>query len=166
MREEFVEVLVKCKKNVGLAILSILLYALCAVTVLGGFAFGSFIAVLVGGVLGFCGALAGSKSSVEYEYTYCDKEIDVDVIYSQQKRKRVITLDVSKMEALVCMKADKFGEYKNRQFVTKDFSSKRAENLDNAYAMIYEGNIMYILEPGERLLNALSYVCPRKIFKN
>lgn len=166
MREEFVEVLVKCKKNIGLAFAMILLYTLCALAVLGGLAFGSFIAIIVGAVLGFCGYLAGSKSSIEYEYTYCDKEIDIDVIYSQQKRKSVMTLDIGKMEALVRMNGDKFGEYKNRQLLVKDFSSKKPENADAMYAMIYEGNIMYILEPGERLLNALSYVCPRKIFKN
>ena len=166
MREEFVEVLVKCKKNIGLTILMILLYTICALVVLGGLLFGNFIMLLIGAVVGFCGYLAGSKSSIEYEYTFCNKEIDVDIIYSQQKRKPVTTLDLSKMEALVRVNGDKFAEYKNRQFASRDFSSKRAENADEVYAMICEGNIMYLIEPGERLLNALSYVCPRKIFKN
>lgn len=166
MREEFVEVLVKCKKSIGLAILMVVLYTICALAVLGGLLFGSFITLIVGAVIGFCGYLAGSKSSIEYEYTFCNKEIDVDIIYSQTKRKHVTTLDLGKMEALVRVNGDKYGEYKNRQFASRDFSSRNADNADGVYAMIFEGNVMYLIEPGERLLNALSYVCPRKIFKN
>jgi len=166
MREELVETLVKCKKNIGLTILMMLLYVLCGLTVLIGLGFGQFLIILVGGVLGFLGWFVGSRSQVEYEYTYCDKEIDIDIIYNQTNRKRITTLDMGKMEALVRVNSSKMGEFKNRQLVTKDYSSKRAENAEEVYALIYEGGTMYLIEPGERLLNALSYVCPRKIFKN
>lgn len=166
MREELVEVLVKVKKNMLLALAMILLYTLCGCLVLYGMLMTSFLVMLIGAVLGFLGYLCGTKSSIEYEYTYCSKEIDIDIIYSASKRKKVLTIDLSKMEALVRVSGNKMGEYKNRQVLVKDYSSKNPENAENVYALFYEGNIEYLIEPGERLLNALSYVCPRKIFKD
>lgn len=166
MREELVEVLVKCKKNILLTVGMLLLYIICGLVALYGLFTGNMIVVLVGVAIGFGGYALGSKSSVEYEYTYCSKEIDVDVIYSQIKRKKVTTIDLSKMEALVRVNSSKMNEFNNRQFIVKDFSSKKADHADEVYALIYDDNIKYLIEPGERMLNAISYVCPRKIFKD
>ena len=166
MREELVEVLVKVKKNMLLALAMILLYTLCGCLVLYGMLMTSFLVMLIGAVLGFLGYLCGTKSSIEYEYTYCGKEIDVDVIYNATKRKKLITIDLNKLEAMVRVQGSKMGEYKNRQVVVKDFSSKKPEQEGDVYALFMEGNIEYLMEPGDRLLNALSYVRPRKIFKD
>ena len=56
-------------------------------------------------------------------------------------------------------------EFASRQFIVKDFSSHNKENKDSVYALFYDGGLKILMEPDERLLNAISYVSPRKIFK-
>lgn len=166
MREEFVEVLVKVKRNMLYSFGMIFLYILCGLVFLFGMLGGGFLPMLIGVVIGFFGYIVGSKSSIEYEYSFCGKEIDVDIIYNATKRKKLLTIDLNKLEAMVRVQGSKMGEYKNRQVVVKDFSSKKPEQEGDVYALFMEGNIEYLMEPGDRLLNALSYVCPRKIFKD
>lgn len=166
MREEYVEILVKVKRNMLYAFGMIFLYIVCGLVFLFGLLGGGFLAMIIGVVIGFLGYLLGSKSSIEYEYTFCGKEIDVDVIYNATKRKKVLTIDLNKLEAMVRVQGNKMGEYKNRQVVVKDFSSKKPEQAQDVYALFMEGNVEYLIEPGDRLINALSYVCPRKIYKD
>lgn len=166
MRDEIVEVLVKCKTNMGLRTLGIVLYILCGVAVviaLLGFGIVGYIAAIIFGVMGF---FANSNSQVEYEYTYCDKELDIDAIYNQTKRKHVTTLELSKMEALVRVEGSRMNEYSRRQCITKDYSTKNKNTKDNVYALFYDGSIKVLIEPNERLLNAIAYVAPRKVFKD
>lgn len=166
MRDEIVEVLVKCKTNLGLRAFAIILFILCGLAaVLGMFGYGlvGFIAAIVFGIMGY---FANSNSQVEYEYTYCDKELDIDAIYSQTKRKHITTLELGKMEALVRVGSGKMNEYSRRQCVTKDYSTKNKNTADNVYALFYDGNLKILIEPNERLLNAIAYIAPRKVIKD
>ena len=101
MRDEIVEVMVKCRTNIGLAILRIICFVLCALAVLGATAIGGgLLMYAVAVAFGAAGYFAGSYSQVEYEYAYCEKEIDIDAIYSQSRRKHIMTLSLDKMEAI------------------------------------------------------------------
>lgn len=164
MRDEIVEVLVRCKTKIGLMILRIVLFVLCALAVILAMQ-GGIVFLIAAVILGGAGYFAGSYAQVEYEYTYCEKEIDIDAIYSQARRKHIMTLELSKMEAFVRVESDKMKEFEKRQFIVKDFSSHNKENKDKVYALFYDGGLKILMEPDERLLNAISYVSPRKIFK-
>lgn len=166
MRDEIVEVLVKCKTNIALRALGILLYILCAaaaVLAMLGYGLLGFTAAVIFGIMGY---FATTNSQVEYEYTYCDKELDIDAIYSQSKRKHITTLELGKMEVLVRVEGSKMNEYARRQCATKDYSTKNKNTKDNVYALFYDGNVKVLIEPNERLLNAISYSSPRKVFKD
>ena len=166
MRDEIVEVMVKCRTNIGLAILRIICFVLCALAVLGATAIGGgLLMYAVAVAFGAAGYFAGSYSQVEYEYAYCEKEIDIDAIYSQSRRKHIMTLSLDKMEASVRVNGDHMGEYKNRQCVSRDFTSHDKQNADNVYAIFYDGGLKILIEPGEKLLDVISYFSPRKIFK-
>lgn len=165
MRDEIVEVLVKCKTKIGLSILRVLCFVLCGLGVILTTQFGTWMFVIAI-LFGVAGYFAGSYSQVEYEYTYCDKEIDIDAIYSQSRRKSIMTIDLDKMEAIVGLKSSKYGEYSHRQCVVRDFTSHDRTHEDKVYAIYYDGGLKILIEPGDRLLNAISYISPRKIFKN
>ncbi len=166
MRDEIVEVLVKCKPKMGLIVAKYLAYILCALGIVFTMIGGGFIGFVIAIVFGGAGFLAGTYSQMEYEYVYCNKELDIDVIYSQSKRKNVITLDLGKMEALVRVEGSKMSEYASRQCTIKDLSTGDKANKDNVYALFYDGNLKILLEPNDRLLDAISYVAPRKIYKD
>ena len=90
MSEAYVECLIQTKKKPAMKILFVLLVT---ITIL------AFFSMLVLGVIGIAltvvagvGAyFANLYSSVEYEYLYLDKELTVDRVLSQSKRKRVAT---------------------------------------------------------------------------
>ena len=135
MREEIVEILVKCKTRIGLAVLRIVCFVLCAICILLALQ-GGIVFFIAGCALGIAGYYAGSYSQVEYEYTFCEKEIDIDAIYSQSRRTHIITLDLTKMEALVSVKSDKMKEFENRQLAVKDFTSHNKET-GMKYMLLY-----------------------------
>ena len=72
-------------------------------TVLAG-----LLALLTGNILIFIIAVAFGVldyfvfqwTSIEYEYLYLDKEITIDKIMAKTRRKRVLTIDVNKIEIL------------------------------------------------------------------
>jgi len=168
VRDEIIEVLVKCKTKIGLSILKVVLFILCGLAIvatligLGGFV-GFIVAVLLGGA----GYLAGVYSQVEYEYVYCNKEIDIDVIYNQSKRKSVMNIDLTKMEAFVRVTGPKMADYEGRQFaMVKDFSTHDPANANNVFALIYDGNTKILIEPNNKLLDAIYYVAPHKVNRN
>ena len=76
-----------------------------------------------------------------------------------------MTLTLDKMEAIVRVNGDHMAEYKNRQCVSRDFTSHDKQNADNVYAVFYDGGLKILIEPGEKLLDVISYFSPRKIFK-
>lgn len=166
MRDEIVEVLVKCKPKVGLIVAKFVLYIICALGIVFGMIGGGIIGLAIAVVFGGAGYYIGSLSQVEYEYVYCDKNLDIDVIYSQSKRKSLMSLELGKMEALVRVEGNKMREFASRKCVVKDFSTGNKDTKKDVYALFYDGNLQILLEPNERLLGAISYVAPRKIFKD
>lgn len=166
MRDEIVEVLVQCKPKIGLIIAKFVFYIICALGIVFAMIGGGLLGLIIAVVFGGAGYYLGSLSQVEYEYVYCDKNLDIDVIYSQSKRKSLMSLDIGKMEALVRVEGSKMREFASRKCVVKDFSTGNKESKKDVYALFYDGNLQVLLEPNERLLNALSYVAPRKIYKD
>lgn len=166
MREDFVETLVKRKNNLGLSILMVLLYIICGVCVLLSMVGLGLAALLFAIILGISGYICGHYSKVEFEYSYCNKELDVDAIYAQTTRRHQITLDLSKMEAFVRVNGSTMKEYANRQCKTIDYSSKDKKNADAVYALFYDGTAKYLIEPDDKLLDAIKYMYARKVFED
>jgi len=165
MRDEVVEVLVKCKNNSAMIVLKIVMIVLCVLAVASAVLLFGTVAFVVAVLCGWLAYFAKVRSKVEYEYTYFQKELQVDVIYSQEKRKSVASYDLSKMEACVQIGANKMKEFERRQFTVKNYSSNLIENQKQVYALIYDGSMKILFEPNEKLLNALKYDFPRKVFE-
>lgn len=120
-----------------------------------------FIIAIGFGVLAYFTSLA---SELEFEYLYCDREITVDKILSQQKRKKAGKFEVDKMEIFAPIDSDKLADYKNRNCKVKDFSSG-VEGRPGKYVMYFEGQQKVILEPSEAFIKAVYNVAPRKVFQ-
>lgn len=68
------------------------------------------------------------RFDVEYEYLYVNGSLDIDVIYSKQKRKKAASYDVNEMEILAPEKSHALDSYKNGNNVKiRDFSSGKAD---------------------------------------
>lgn len=165
MSETYVECLVKGKASIGPKILKIVLILISAALGLGvvlfGFGIVSFLVAIAAGVAAY---FVSWYCSVEYEYLYLDKEISVDVIWAQTRRKRVATYSLDRVEILAPVKSYHLDGYKNRNVKVKDYSIGEERQPDLRYAMYYEGGAKIILSPSEEFVKVIKNMAPRKVF--
>lgn len=164
-RDTFVEVLVDGKPPIFLNIFKYVLYMFTTIFVIGYVAFG-MLSILAAVACGVGAYFVGIRSQVEYEYSYMDKELDVDAIYSKQKRKHLVTFDLGKMEVLAPINSYHLDEYKNRTYQVCDYSSGMSGEQDKRYVMYYSGEKKVIFEPTAEMVEAIMYVAPRKVFRD
>lgn len=165
MSETYVECLVKREPSVAGRLAKMVLIMLAVVFgLLGfiGFAYGT--PLLVAAAAGIGAYFAHLNTYIEYEYLYLDRELSVDKIKAQTRRKKVATFEVDRMEILAPIKSYHLDNYKNRDARVTDYSIGREEQPDKRYVMYYEGNQKIILSPDEELVKAIRSVSPRKVF--
>lgn len=165
MIDSYVECLVARRKSASALILKVVVYALCAIFVIGGI-IGFPILFIPGLVLGAVGYFLCPSPDVEFEYLYMGKELTVDKIFAKEKRKTVGTFDLSKMEKMCPLNSHELDAYKNRQLPVKNYSSREVDS--RPYVIVYkgeEGECLIFIEPNEELLGAIKSSCPRKVIE-
>lgn len=163
MSDVYVECLVQAKKSKGKKFLQIFLIVLTVIFCLGMFLIWPLIAAVITGIGAY---LVGLYSNVEYEYLYLDKELSIDSIFAQSKRKKVATYTVDRMEIFAPINSWHLDNYKNRNVKIVDYSVGEGEIPDKRYCMYYEGGLKVILSPSEDMVKALKNVAPRKVFND
>lgn len=163
MNESYVECLIKHKTPTVKAALRILFIALSVLFVLLFLMVGfpALIMALICGVLSYFMSL---ECHVEYEYLYVDRELSIDKISAQKKRKTVEKLNTEKIEILAPVNSWHLDEYKNRQLKQKDYSVGYEAQPDQRYMLIYNNEMRMLLSPNAALIAAVKSVEPRKVF--
>lgn len=160
MSEFYIEQLIKVKNRIN--IYGATLLSIAVLISLIGLILGVNLTV-VGMLLLVAGMLLTFKSSIEYEYLFLNREVDIDVIIRKKKRKKVYSFDMN--DVVVVARADA-GEVKLYQTIkSKDFSSNL--NQDKVYKVVlsHMGKMEGVLiEPNSELLEAMKSVAPRKVF--
>ncbi|MCR5278741.1 MAG: DUF6106 family protein [Lachnospiraceae bacterium] len=164
MNESYIECMVQRHTPAWQAFLKYLVVFLAAVTILGGLVLSDFIILLVGVLIGVGAYFVIMNTDIEYEYLYLDKEISVDKIMHQAKRKRVAVYSVEKMEILAPIKSYHLDGYKNREAKVHDYSSGVENQPDKRYVFFYDGKEKIIIEPTEDFVKLVKNVAPRKVF--
>ena len=104
------------------------------------------------------------KMRVEYEYTYMDRELRIDRIYNESKRKSVVVLDLNKMEILAKEDSYHLDGYKNRTVKEWDFSTGLEDTEELAtYVMYHAGSDKYYLSLSEDFMKAMRQTMPHKV---
>ncbi len=166
MAESYVECLVKGRPNNGARALMIFLYVLAGLIVVATFLFGKLWLLLFAIGAGVGGYFAGKRVYVEYEYLYIDKELVIDKIYNQEKRKRIATYSFDKVQVIAPIKSyhlDNFGKLSAKP---KDYSIGYEEQPDKRYVMFYEGQEQVLISPNEDLVKIMKNAAPRKVFSD
>lgn len=144
------------------------------------FVVGFYLWMVLGNGLGLLIELAGAgmcflnkyvifpRFEVEYEYLYCNKTINIDVIYGQNSRKNVGEYELEKMEILAPENSHKLDEYKNRNLETKEYYSgipyeQGQERESIPYVMIYNGKEKIILDLPHDFVKMVHNNAPRKV---
>lgn len=98
----------------------------------------------------------------EFEYSFTNGEMDIDVIYNQSKRKRLLTIDCKKILAME--------KVKSKEHVAKDIAkvldySSGVMN-ENLYALTYQidgQKTRIYIEPNEQILKGIHSFAPRSV---
>ena len=163
MSESYVEFLVKHKTPTVKVFLRIFFTVLTVLFVLLFFIVGipAIIMAMVSGVLSYFMSL---ECNVEYEYLYVDREISIDKISGQKRRKTIEKLNTEKIEILAPVKSWHLDEYKNRELKQKDYSIGYEAQPDQRYVLIYNNEARVLLSPNSAFVAAVKSVAPRKVF--
>ena len=120
----------------------------------------------IAAVFYFAYILASSRN-LEYEYSMVNHEIDIDKIMNQKRRKRLITLNVKKMEAFGKKgRGADYDKYISDSSVKKIYAcaDKTADNV--FYAVYFNEGTKYILifSPKQEIVDMIVKFNPREKF--
>ncbi len=120
-----------------------------------------FVAVIVLCVLDY---FIFQWTDIEYEYLYLDKEISVDKIMAKTRRKKVLTIDVNKIEIMAPEKSHQLDSYRNRQTKVTDLSAGHDLPDLKLYSVYYEGSQKFLMNLTEDFAKTIKGIAPRKVF--
>ena len=101
-----------------------------------------------------------SGMNIEYEYIVTNNELDIDKIIGRRKRKRMITLDLTK--------ANDFGGYPPEEDIDADTTVHATTGYEkNAHYLLVEhleyGKVKVIFNPNEKLREAIAQEVPKTL---
>ncbi len=166
MNESYAEAGVKRKKALSAYMIQIgAVLGILAVFFIGSAIIGSIATFIASVLIVLCFFFFPRLNSVEYEYIYCDGQIDFDRITGNSKRKTQLRVDFEKVEIMAPVNSHSLDSYnRNNNIKVRDFSSLLADR--KVYALIYrgEGAVTKILfEPSEKMIDCIKHKTPRKI---
>ncbi len=166
MSDLYTEVIVKRKKTAKDTLCKAGLVVLTVLAVLGAFiGFLGLISLLILFAVGLLDYFVWPTLDVEYEYLYVNGELDIDKIMSRQKRKRVYSCDLKKLELMAPSNSHELDYQKNNKNLQRlDFSSMEADA--KTYTAILpgeKGTQMLIFEPNETIVKDLKNRKPREV---
>lgn len=106
------------------------------------------------------------RFKVEWEYVYCDGQLDFDMIQGGEKRKHILRIEIEEADVIAPWDSPRLDGYKHLS--AKDFSSLRPEA--NVYAVVtrmegQEEKTVIKFEPTERMLDMMITKCPNIVVK-
>lgn len=162
--DTYVEWLIERKNGAFDNLIRIGGYALTALFMFGGI-FLNPLLFLPAVMLGVCCYFLFPMLNVEYEYLYLDRSITIDKIFSREKRKKADEFDLNKMEIYAEEGAPQLDQYKNLNARILDYSSRYPDRKRFIMVIRDEDSVKkVILEPDEKITEAIKILYPSKVF--
>ncbi len=103
--------------------------------------------------------------NIEFEYMVTNGDLDIDTIISKKKRKRILSVSVKDFEVIASLKSDKLtSDIQQIKNVIHTESSPSADGLYFGVVNYKGARTVVVMEPSEKVLNALRSAAPRKVF--
>ncbi|MBQ8527312.1 MAG: hypothetical protein IJ429_02445 [Lachnospiraceae bacterium] len=168
MTDNYVELLVKRKTSPMLKALRFACILMCVFQFILAVLSTAVFFVFTGIVFWLIGALVGHFANVEYEYLYVDKQLSIDKINNQRKRKKVAEYALNTdMEVLAPCGSPHLDYYTDKVSAVRDYTSGWQDAEEYAMIVHVDKQLeMLRLEMNEELLKQITMVSPRKVFKD
>lgn len=164
MNESYAEAGVKRSKTMKSHLIKGAIIFAIVVVFLVGTAFLGPIGTFISSIMIIASIYLFPRLNVEYEYIYCDGQLDFDRITGNSRRKNALRIDFDKVEMVAPVNSHALDNYKHMNLVTKDFSSLNADA--KVYAIVCRGereNMRILFEPSEKMLTCIKQKTPRKL---
>lgn len=163
MSDAYIENLVKAKEKKWLMVLKVLLIIIAinsGILVLAGNYYAAIILIPV--LIGIYFATMNQK--IEYEYLYMDREISIDKIFNQMKRKKIDNLQVDRIEILAPINSYHLDSFKNKTLKVKNYAAAEETDELKQYVIIYADTERIYISITEKFAKAIKGIAPRKVF--
>ncbi|MCR5053846.1 MAG: hypothetical protein K6A69_03295 [Lachnospiraceae bacterium] len=146
MQDTFVEHMVTRKENMAARVAFIFLMITAVLFVLLSVIYP--IALIPAIICGGLSYLSRQFITIEYEYAYTNDELDIDIIYNQERRKRVLSVDMDNVTEIKRSwnPAEKASDYTSRSDGKETYMLLMNDNGKRS-------NI--IIEPNDDMINAM-----------
>lgn len=102
------------------------------------------------------------RLNVEYEYVFCDGQIDFDKIMGGAKRKTILRIDFENVEMMAPKGSHALDPY--QQLKERDFTSLNADVKPYVIVVkVKEETVKVLFEPNTKMLEVMKLKSPRKI---
>jgi hypothetical protein len=104
------------------------------------------------------------RMNIEYEYIITNDSLDIDIIYNQQKRKHIETINIKNIQIMAQVSNQEYANEMGKYDKLKDYSSQIP--TDNTYGVIVKNGQVtskVIIEPNEMVLKAIKRYIPRQV---
>lgn len=130
----------------------------------GVFLYGYGIILLLSAACGIGAYFVFPMLKVEYEYVFCDGQIDFDKIMNGEKRKRMARIDMEQVVVAAPKNSHALDGYKRPGVKTYDYSSMTPDaKIWGIVTTAGEQNTLYYFEPDENMVQKMKQKAPRKV---
>ncbi|MBE5951398.1 MAG: hypothetical protein E7260_07350 [Lachnospiraceae bacterium] len=160
----YAETIVKKKATAKETLLKLVTYGGMIFCFIVGLFFGKMLFVFLALVLVGLAYYLVPRLNVEWEYVFCDGQLDFDRISGGSKRKTILRVDFEHLVVAAPKNSHALDGYRHNGVEVKDFTS--LEEGKNVYGMVITGseqNQMIFFEPSEKMIAAMKQKAPRKI---
>lgn len=120
--------------------------------------------IIVG--VGYLAYFLATKRNIEYEYIVTNGDLDIDMIISQRKRKRVLSANCKDFEVVAPVTSSQYTKQIRETKNVKNYSSQNPKaNLWFIYRSVGGGEVI-LFEPSEQMVDSFRVYIPRKVFKS
>lgn len=164
MNESYEEVVVKRKETAGTIAIRVGLMIAAGIAVLLALVSANTVVFVIAAILIFGIVYIFPRLSVEYEYVYCDGQIDFDKIMGRSSRKTALKIQFDQVEMMAPLGSHALDGYTHVQAKVKDFTSKN-KGIKPYVIVSREGEqtTKILFEPNESMVQMIRHKYPRKV---
>lgn len=161
MNDFYAEAHVKRKTTPATIALKVLLVLAVLVVLFFSNFFGTIV-LMIGVALAFLVVWFWPRFNIEWEYVFCDGQLDFDMILGGAKRKTQLRIDFDSMEIIAKQDSHALDAY--RQHKTKNFTSLRKDVVPYVVVASVGNEMLQIqFEPTSKMLDKMKMKSPRKV---
>lgn len=165
MEQSYAEANAK-KKVTGAAVtlrivLIILVLLVFLASILGAMQTGIHLLVLIGVAAIFALIWYWPRFKIEWEYVFCDGQLDFDMIQGGERRKSILRIEIEEADVIAPIQSQRLDGY--RHLEVKDYSSKRENAAVYGIATRLsdrQDKVMILFEPTSRMVELMHKKCP------